>query len=355
MSPRFRKFLTILLAISVIYICVQYLLPLFLPFLLGAALALAAEPMVRFFSGKLRMPRALSAGIGVTMAFLFLALAVMMLLAFALRELRTLAGILPDLEQTVLSGMDALSGWMLRMAQRAPDGLRSLLIRNVTEVFSGGAALLDRVMNWILSLATGILTRIPNSALLLATAIISSFMISAKLPRLKESCRSRFPREKLRPVLETLHHLKTTVIGWLKAQLKLCGVTGLLCTAGLLLLRIPHAPLWALLIALIDALPILGVGAALIPWSLTAFLQGDRFLAFCLLGLYALCAISRSVLEPRLLGRQLGLDPLVTLIALYCGYRLWGIGGMILSPMLAVTITQLTDTGRAQSPPDTLI
>ena len=346
MSPRFQKFLNILLAISVIYICVQYLLPLFLPFLLGTALALSAEPMVRFFTGRLRMPRAPAAGLGVSMAFSFLTLVLLMLLAFAVRELRTLTGILPDLENTVLSGMDALSGWLLRMAQRAPESLRGLLIQKVTDFFSGGAALLDRIMDRLVNLATGILTRIPNSALLFATAIISSFMISAKLPRLKELLQSRFPREKLRPLLETLQHLKSTITGWLKAQLKLCGFTCLICAAGLLALRIPHAPLWAMLIALIDSLPILGAGAALIPWSLTAFLQGDRFLAFSLLGLYALCAVSRSVLEPRLVGKHLGLDPLVTLIALYFGYRLWGIGGMILSPMLAVTVTQLADAGR---------
>lgn len=345
MRPGIQKFLNISILILGIYLAIQYLLPLFLPFLLGTALALAAEPIVCFACQRLRMPRGAASGLGVTMAFSFIALIIMVLCAFAVRELRTLAGILPDMEDTVLSGMESLSVWMMNLAQKVPAGLGTLLAQNVSDFFSGGAALIEKVMSWLLNFATGLLSRVPGSALLLGTAIISSFMISAKLPRLKVFFRSRFPQEKLRPLLDTLSRLKSVIGGWLKAQLKLCGVTFLLCTAGLLLLRVTYAPLWALLIALVDAFPILGVGTALIPWSLISFLQGDRVLAFGLLGLYALCAATRSMLEPRLVGKQLGLDPLVTLVALYCGYRLWGFAGMILAPMLAVTIVQLAQPG----------
>ena len=72
-------------------------------------------------------------------------------------------------------------------------------------------------------------------------------------------------------------------------------------------------------------------------------MQGDHLQAFGLLGLYAAAAITRTVMEPRLVGRQLGLDPLVTLIALYAGFKLFGFGGMILSPIAAVTVAQLAD------------
>ena len=339
-----RIFRIILIAFG-IYCFIQYFLPLFLPFILGAALALAAEPAVRFFSLRLRLPRALSAGIGVTGAFAFLALGVMLLGALALRELRLLAGILPSMEDTLLSAMDSLSRFLTGLARKAPQGLQGILSRQVTGLFTGSAALLDKATGWLLSFATGILGRVPGSALTLATAVISSFMISAKLPRLREFFRNRFPREKLRKARTALIRVKSLLGGWLKAQLKLCGITFLLCAGGLLLLGVSHSLLIALAVAFVDTLPILGVGAALIPWSLVAFLQGNRFLAFGLLGLYAACAVTRSVLEPRLLGKQLGLDPLVTLIALYAGYRLWGFPGMILSPMLAISVTQLFNPG----------
>ena len=143
------------------------------------------------------------------------------------------------------------------------------------------------------------------------------------------------------PVLGVLVNLKRVLFGWLKAQLKLSGVTTLVVLVGFLILRIPHGFLWAPLVGLVDAFPVLGAGTVLIPWSLICFLRYDRFRAFALLGIYAAVALLRSALEPRLVGRQLGLDPLVTLMALYMGYRLFGLPGMLLAPLTAVMTAQL--------------
>lgn len=339
-NPGVRKALTLIAVILGIFLAIQYLLPLFLPFLLGAGLALAAEPMVHFFCRRLHMPRSVAAGIGVSTAFSFLALLVLLLCGLIIRELRVLAGILPGMEDTILAGMGSLSGWLLELVQRAPESIRALLTRNVTDFFSSGSALLERVTNYLLHLASGILSHVPDSALLLGTGIISSFMISAKLPKIRAFLRNRLPVKRFQPVLAVLSRLKTALGGWLKAQLKLSGVTFLILTVGFFALGVSYAPLWALMAALVDAFPVLGTGTVLIPWSLVSFLQGDHIRAFGLLGLYAAVALTRSVLEPRLVGKQLGLDPLVTLAALYTGYRLWGLGGMLLAPMLAVVIAQ---------------
>lgn len=349
MSPGIRKIFTTILVILGIYLAVQYLLPLSLPFLLGTGLALAAEPIVSLLCRRCKMRRGLATGIGVTATFLLITLAAVVLLGLLVRELGSLAGILPDLESTVRTGMASLSGWLLELASKAPAGMQTVLARNVTEFFSGGSALLDKVTDWFLRLASGILSHVPDSALGLGTGIISSFMISAKLPRLKEFFHSCLPLQKLRPQLEALKHLKSALGGWLKAQAKLSGITYLIAAVGFFLLRIPHAFLWALVVALVDAFPILGTGTALIPWSLVSFLQGDHIQAFGLLGIYAAAAVTRSVLEPRLVGRQLGLDPLVTLAALYAGYRLWGFGGMLLAPLLAVAAAQLLETQAGNS------
>ena len=115
----------------------------------------------------------------------------------------------------------------------------------------------------------------------------------------------------------------------------------LIVGTGLFLLRIPYAPIWGLLIAFVDAIPILGTGTVLLPWSLISLLQGQPAKAVGLLGIYVIALLSRSILEPKLVGKHLGLDPLVTLAALYAGFQLWGIPGMILSPMLCVVLLEL--------------
>ena len=341
MGPITKKILSFLGIFLAVWLGAKYLLPLFLPFLLGLGLALAAEPMVGFFSRRLHIPRPVSAGIGVTAAFCCITLLVLLVCAFFVRELTMLAGVLPNLEETARSGIALLENWLVELSSHAPDGIDALLQKNVTGFFSGGTALLDRGVGYLLGLAGTLLSRIPDSALTLGTGVISAFLISVKLPRIRAWLSRRLPRQKIQPLLDALKRMKTAVGGWFLAQLKLSGVTLLILAAGFLLLRIPYALLWAVGVSLVDAFPVLGTGTVLLPWALICFLQGDSPRAIGLLGVYAVVSLVRSMLEPKLVGRQLGLDPLVTLIALYAGYKLWGLGGMIVAPMLTVTAMQL--------------
>ena len=348
LRPAVKKSISLLAAFFAVWLAARFLLPLCFPFLLGALLAFAAEPMVGFLQ-KRRVPRCVCSGIGVSMAFCFLAMLVLILCAFALRELRRVAGVLPDLEDTAKSGIGLLQSWLLELASRAPQSVQPLLSENVTSFFSNGTSLLDKVIRYILGLAGSILSHIPDGALSLGTAVISSFLISARLPKIKSWLKKRLPGEKLKPAVDALKRMKNAVGGWLMAQLKLMGVTFTILTLGFVVLRIAYAPLWALAVSLVDALPVLGTGTVLVPWAVICFLQGEGAKAVGLLGVYAVVTLSRSMLEPKLVGRHLGLDPLVTLMALYAGYKLWGVGGMIFAPLLAVTIMQVTP-GRGDAP-----
>lgn len=348
-NPALRKALRIGAILASICLFLRYVLALVFPFLLGAAVSFAAEPLVQFFCRKLRLKRGAATAVGVSMTFTILTLTVLFLCALMIRQLSSLARILPEVEDAVRSGMGALSSWLLSLAAQAPEGIQSLLTQSVNSFFSGSSRLLDSATDFVLHLASGIISQVPDRALSVATAVVSSFMISAKLPKIRGFVKNRIPLQKLRPLLDSLSKLKTSVFGWLRAQLKLSAITGIVTALGFFLLRIRYAPLWALLVAAVDAMPVLGSGTVLVPWSLVCFLQGETGRAFGLLGIYAAAAVLRSVLEPRLVGRQLGLDPLVTLIALYTGYKLFGILGMILAPVLAVTVSQLVSV----IPPET--
>lgn len=341
MRPGAKKTVSLLTVFLSAWLSARYLLPLFSPFLLGTALALAAEPMTNFLSRRLHVPRPVSAGIGISTAFCFLTMLILLLGAFVVREVRMLAGVLPDLEQTALSGISLLRNWTLTLAEYTPSGIRPLVQNNIDSLFTDSAAMLDRITGFALTFAGNLLSHIPDSALSLGTGLISAFLISAKLPRIKRWLLRRIPKERLRSLLDAGRRMKHALGGWLLAQAKLMGLTLLILLLGFVLLRIPHAPLWALGVSLVDAFPVLGTGTVLLPWSLLAFLRQDTARAVGLLGIYATVTLTRSLLEPKLVGRHLGLDPLATLMALYIGYKLWGIGGMILAPLLAVTALQL--------------
>ena len=329
----------------------RFLFPVLLPFLLALTLALAAEPLVRVFRNRLHLPPWAASGIGVTVALMVALLTVVSLCAFLLRQLGQLTAILPDLEDTARQGMASLEGFLRDTAHKAPANVSSVLERGVESLFSDGSSLLSDVSGGVLRLASGVVTRIPDSALGVGTFLIAAFMLSARFPQLRQSFQQQLPQAWQERYLPAVKRLKKAFSGWLLAQLKLTAVTFGVLLLGFLLLRIHHGILWAAVVSLLDALPVLGTGMILVPWSLVCFLQGDPVRGVGLLGTYAAAAVLRSVLEPKLVGRQLGLDPLLTLLALYAGYRLWGLAGMILAPLLAVMAACLLRAGKESQTP----
>ena len=340
-SPLIQKYALAGGALLLLWLVFRFLLPLAAPFLLAAVLALLAEPLVRVFQQRLHLSRGIASGVGVSITLLLTALLLTTLCAFLLRELGELAGIMPDLESAASDGISSMEGYFLSLAAQTPANVRTLLTRGVENLFSGSSRVLDQVSSRLLDLASNILKGLPDSALSLGTWILASYMTSARLPKIKDLLRDRLPPTWKDRYLPALRQLRHTLTGWLTAQLKLAGITFGILTMGFLLLKISYAPLWAALISLADALPILGTGTILIPWSFVCFLQGDTLQALGLLGIYAVAALMRSILEPRLIGKQLGLDPLITLMAIYAGYHIWGFFGMLLAPLLAVGLTQL--------------
>ena len=188
MRPGRAKISSILFSFLLVWLAIRFFLPLFFPFLLGTLLALSAEPMVRFLHRKLHVPRPVSAGIGVSMAFVFLTGAFLLLCAFALRQLRALAGILPNLEDAAISGIGLLRSWLLELAARTPRSIRPLLSENINGMFSGGTQLLGRGAEYLLGLAGNLLRYIPDSAFSLFTTVISGFMVFLPFQRTLFCC-----------------------------------------------------------------------------------------------------------------------------------------------------------------------
>lgn len=335
----FKKWGAAAVLCLIFWLGLNFLLPVFLPFLLALGLCLAAEPLIARLQRK--MNRTAASGIGITLALILCIGLLAGLFAVAAKQLSALADVVPELEDAAMQGLSSLEDFCLDLAHRSPQSIRNLVTQEVEQVFSGGSEILDRVLSALLTLAARIVKALPDSALGIGTWVLASYMLSARLPRIRAWISQKPAAEKCLAAIRSLRH---TIGGWLCAQCKLMGITFALLALGFLLLRIPHGILWAALIALADALPLLGTGTVLIPWALICLLQGAHVRAIGLLGIYAAAALTRSVLEPRFIGKELGLDPLITLGALYGGYRLWGFGGMLLAPLLTVAAVQLLRT-----------
>lgn len=334
-----KKPLLILLLLAALWLGCKFVLPVLLPFLLGALVALAAEPMVSVGVKRLHMRRGLAAGVGVTLTLVFLAGIVSVVAAVAVKELGNLAGAVPDLEQ----GTVVLQDWLVSLADRAPEGVRTLAQRTVLDFFDNGSALMEQVSSKLPGVVTSVVSGVGDSVLSIGTGVLSAYLISARFPKLRSDIVRRLPQSWYEKYLPALKRVRHSLGGWLKAQGKLSLVTWGIVTVGFFVLGVSYAPAWAALVALVDAVPVLGTGTVLVPWAVVCFLQGDSLRAVGLLCTYGAAAVTRTVLEPRLVGRQLGLDPLGTLVALYVGYRLWGIPGLLLTPILASAAKSLAE------------
>lgn len=338
--PTIRKIALILGALLLAVLGWRYGLPVALPFLLGTLVALAAEPLVGLLDRHTRLSRSGAAAIGVTAALLGLICLLILLTALLFKQLTGLSDTVPQLVSTVREGLSTLHSTLSDLSDRAPQGVQPLLHRTVDSVFSDGGAVLDSLLERLPAAASAVLGYVADSFLAVGTGCLAAYMISARLPRLRQRLKDLPPETPIGRMMPRLRRIRHALWGWLKAQGKLCGITFGILLVGFWLLRISNAPMWAAVTALVDAVPLLGTGTVLIPWALVSFLQDQQLRALGLLGIYAAAALTRSALEPRLVGRHLGLDPLVTLISLYAGYHFWGFGGMLVSPLLCVVIKE---------------
>ena len=314
-----------------VWLGLKFLLPVALPFLLGGLLAVAAEPGVSFGVKRLHLPRTAAAGVGIALSILLLGGILAVLGAVAVRQLGNLTSRLPDMETALETAKNAI----LSAADNAPDRLRTLLQNTVHETLDDGATLMSGFAGKLPGALSALLGGVGSSALGIGTGILAAFLISARLPQLRQMLSQKLPKSWNDKYLPALRRLGHCLGSWLKAQGKLALVTWGIVTVGFWLLRISNAPAWAAIVALVDAVPVLGTGTALIPWALVNFLQKNTLRALGILCIYAVATITRTVLEPKVIGKHLGLDPLLTLVAMYAGFRFFGIPGMLFIPILA--------------------
>ena len=295
------------------------LLPVLWPFLIGLAVSLLAEKPVRLLQTRARFPRWLASGVCVLTLFVLLFGGAFFLCRLLCTEAADLARQLPQLAEGLAPPVLRLKDRLLSLAEKLPDGLGKGLRAGVESFFQNGAGLFT------------------------VTAVLSSFMLSGELPAIRTWLQKLARPEWLEKLQRLGGHVRTTLGGWLRAQLKLMGITFLILNVGLLVLRVRYPLLAALVITVVDALPVFGTGTILIPWALVLFLRGQTKTGVGLVVLYGAAALSRQALEPRLVGKQVGLNPVLTLLALYTGYRLLGVGGMIVFPITAMLLKQIWD------------
>lgn len=148
---------------------------------------------------------------------------------------------------------------------------------------------------------------------------------------------------------ELFFQIKKYIIGTLfvciRSYALIMSITFVELSIGLHILRVENAFLIALLIAVFDILPVLGTGGIMIPWAIITFLLGNYSLAIGLAVLYVVITIIRNILEPKIVGGNIGLHPVVTLISLFVGAQLFGVVGLFGFPIFLSLLVNLNKNG----------
>ena len=326
------------------WLAARFLLPWAAPFLLSFAIAALMEPGVRWLV-RHRWRRSLAAGILSLGVLALLIWGVSALVNWLAGAISRFAGQVPALAAGMAQGLGRLETRALRMIEAAPPELEESLRLSLDTMSQNLYALPGQLSQAALDALRRLAQQGPDVLLFAATAGIGSYFCSASYPRVLAFLAAQIP-QKLRQRLDGLgRDLKGSFGGWFRAQLLLMGICFFELLLTFLLLRLPGAAGLAALVAVIDALPVFGVGTVLIPWGLVCLLLGQIRRGAGLVAACGVITLAQNALQAKLLGDQIGLDPLASLMAMYVGWRVWSVWGMILFPVLLVTLCQLNDKG----------
>lgn len=318
---------------------------LFSPFLLAFLAAWGLSPAIRWLHSRFRLPRQAS-----TLALLFLVFAALggllwALVSAAVGEVASLAvdwqGLLASFETLV----NDLGARFSRGMDLLPASLQDTVDALVARLFAWLEAVIPGLLSRGMDYAANVARSLPSFAVASIVFVMAAYFFSVDFPRLRTAAVDKLPQGPRFLLAQIKRAASAGFGGYLRSQLILSVGVFFILLVGFFLVRQPYALLLALALAVLDFIPILGSGTVMVPWAAADVLLGDFRHALGLMAVWGLVALFRRVAEPKILGDQTGLSPLLSLVSVYVGMKLRGVAGMILGPILCLVALNLIRSG----------
>ena len=330
---------------ALVWAGVRYALVWLLPFLLALGLAMALEPLMEQARRRLRLKRGFTAAVVTLVLVGGLLTVLVVVLVQAVEQALALLSSLPEMLAGLPEALERVQARVSDFCAACPEGLRRWAEGALADLPQLASSLAGQVSSAALRGLSSLMAALPGLFLACGTTVLAVFFTLTAYPQVMAFLRRQLPAQWRGRAGGVKASVLDTLGKWLRAECILLLVTFLQLLAGLVLLRQEYALLLALLIALIDALPVFGTGTVLLPWAAVLCVAGDVPRGIALAALYAVIAVVRSVLEPKVMAAQVGLPPLVALAAMYVGFRVMGVAGMVLLPLAVLVVKQLHDGG----------
>lgn len=325
------------------------LLRYFLPFVIGWIIAQIANPLVKLLERKLKIVRRHSSVLVVILVLALVIGAGYGLISWLVTQVIGLVRELPGIYDRVVAEMEGVLGRFDRLPILLPDNMQLGGQQLMGSLEQSLNVLVEKVASPTVEAAGSVAKRIPNVLVSVIVTILSSYFFIAGQDRIMELIRKYMPEGTSRYLKKLRGDIWYLVGGYFLAQFKIMFVVAMILLVGFLILGVPYGVLLAMGIAMLDFLPLFGTGTVLIPWAVFRLLCGDYALAAGLGLLYVLSQVIRQIVQPKLVGDSMGLDPMMTLFLLYLGFKLRGISGMILAVPLGILVMKLFEYGAFDS------
>lgn len=328
-------------------------LPYVWPFAAAFLFSRILEPFVRFASkGLLRLSprkrRTAATLLGMLVLFGLAGAAFAALIGWLFQELSGFVRSLPQLLQWANEqAMPAVLAFYRSFSGLLPEQLQKMLEEALIALGQSAVRWAGTLSGWVTSGAWSTAASIPHVLLSMVLTVMGTYYMTADRSRIAAFFQRTFPVALLRRSRLVRAELLRALAGQLRSQLTVSVVVMFFLMLALGVSGVRYGAVIGMLIGVADALPVLGAGVFLIPWSIVSFLIGQGSMGITLACLYAGTIIIRQILEPRLVGRHLGLYPLATMIAMYAGYRALGFLGLLGGPILLTLAKAVVDADKA--------
>ncbi len=329
-----------------VYIILQYGLPLLSPFLFAFIIAYLLRKPAKFLSDKLKIPYK---PLAFLMVLLFYCIIGLLIFLLGLRLFSFIVDLISDLPFIYTTYIEPFLYWGFNEIEKTVARMDPALIASLndfsTQFTQSLGELISNVSMKAVSAISGYASSIPGLFIKLLLMIISTFFIIGDYDKLVGFMLRQFSGGSKKLIIHIKEYIVDTLFVCIRSYGLIMSITFVELSIGFLVIGIPNAMLIAFCIALFDILPILGTGGIMLPWTVIAALQGNYTLAISLLIVYLVVTIIRNIIEPKIVGSQIGLHPIVTLISMFVGANFFGVLGLFGFPITLSLLHHLNDAG----------
>lgn len=334
-----------LLATAAFVIIGIKLIGFLIPFVIGWIIAAVAAPLVNWLEKRLRIVKKLGSALIVIIVLAVIVLALYFSISRLTQEIADLIRNFPQMYAQLEEGLRQIGDTLSGIFERLPDGVQNGWNTVAENLDSYMGELMSEISEPTVNAAGNIARRVPYYLISFIVAVMSAYFFIVQREEVLGWMKKTAPESIQKRMSLVMDYLKYAVGGYFKAQFKIMGIVFLILLVGLGFLRTGYFVLVALLIAFLDFLPFFGTGTAMIPWAVYKFFMGDYKLTVGLVVLYVVTQVVRQLLQPKLVGDSVGLNPLVTLLLLYIGYRMGGVLWMILAVPIGMVLINMCQAG----------